>query len=725
MVLHLLSSTFQGVLAGTLLVAAVSIGLKLYGSTSASTRFAIWWACLLTAAGLTFAPLAMHPAETSEPVTVRPAPSAAVSTPLPVNEKESAAAPVQDVSWRVPVDPDVPEALLAVYCVTVGFLLFRLLAGYFRVVRLRRACKPAPPELRERFENWLKESDCRRSVELLVSTRSRCPIAVGLGRPAVIIPESLLLDLTAEQLDHIALHELAHLRRFDDWNTLAQRLMRALFFFHPGIHWACRRLDFEREIACDDSVLSSMDAPKQYAESLTRVAELAQWRRTPILASGAVFRKRAIFRRVKVLLDTARDRRPRISQMSMAVVLLLIFGIASELAKLPSVVAMVDGNSYHRSTWSSDGRKVEMEIAGDIRFADDDATVAHVPDSGFLRIEECSGWSCKSVEYRADSVRYRVNGNERPLDEAARSWVATVLPKIIREQGFDAEERAARILTQGGADALLREIDRISSDHSRSRYLTAAIESRKLEAEELRLAAQRIRRIGSDHDKANLLIQARDVYFSAGLQPAWFDAADTISSDHDRRRTMLDAIDRASVDGPTLVLAARVTQRMSSDHDKAEVLKESATELMRNDEVRTAVLRAVDSIGSDHDRARVLKKFLHARDTSAAEVDSYCRSVARIGSDHDKKVLLVDAAPRLTPACMEAVRSIGSDGDRREVLSRVLKSEAPADTAVAALELAAKLPVDEDRSALASMAAEHYSDDSVRDAIRKVKVERE
>ena len=61
LVLHLLSSIFQGVLAGTLLVAAVSIALRLYGSTSASTRFAIWWVCLLTAAGLTFSPLASAP----------------------------------------------------------------------------------------------------------------------------------------------------------------------------------------------------------------------------------------------------------------------------------------------------------------------------------------------------------------------------------------------------------------------------------------------------------------------------------------------------------------------------------------------------------------------------------------------------------------------------------------------------------------------------------------
>jgi len=77
------------------------------------------------------------------------------------------------------------------------------------------------------------------------------PTAIGFFQPAVIVPAWTLRELSAEELHSVLLHELAHLRRWDDWTNLAQELVGALFFFHPAVWRIGSRLSLEREMACD------------------------------------------------------------------------------------------------------------------------------------------------------------------------------------------------------------------------------------------------------------------------------------------------------------------------------------------------------------------------------------------------------------------------------------------------------------------------------------------
>ena len=688
---EVMSGIVQGVLIGTGLTLIVGVLLTRAVAMSASTRFAVWFACLFVAAILTVAPLGVRPA--TEPLPFVDVVHSA-SSPVAAKIQEISAAPVPrqiEEPWvTVPVDAELPDVALGIWLLVFGVLLLRLLWGYRALVRLKKRSKPAPPELAARLDAWMEQSQCRRPVQLLVSNDARCPLAAGFRGPAVIIPESLLLQLNAMQLDHIVLHELAHLRRYDDWNTLAQRLVRAALFFHPGIHWISHRLEFEREVACDDSVLAVTSEARTYAESLSKVAEITPWRRAPILASGALFRKRQIFRRVQTLLNSARDKRPRVSQVTVALVLLVLIGIGSELAQLPAFVAMLNDSAYQRVRWSSNGRNIEMDMSGDVEFTDDDTSVAHLSPGAFLRVEERTGWSSRRIEFRAvtsgePEIRYRVNGAERPLDDAGRAWISNLLPRIIREHGVNADERARRILTRGGPAALLEEVDRISSDHARSRYLMAAFDSGKLDADALRQAAPRVRRISSDDEKANLLIEVAPLYLRQQLHGPLFDALDTISSDHDKARTI-----RAILSSPSL--------------DASAV---------------TDLIRLAKRIASDSERAGVLTSVLAERTMTAAEMDEVCGTASGMSSDHDKANVLIAASSRLTPACFAAARTISSDHEKRRVLERVLASGVTRETAHAAIATASSISSDHEKVELLIRAAEQYSDDATRALIRK------
>jgi hypothetical protein len=116
-------------------------------------------------------------------------------------------------------------------------------------------------------------------------------------------------ELSSAELNQILLHELAHLRRWDDWTNLAQKIVKALFFFHPAVWWIEKRVSLEREMACDDAVLAESDDPRAYAECLVHLAERSVIRRGVALAQAAVGRIRQTTMRVAQILDVNRPVR--------------------------------------------------------------------------------------------------------------------------------------------------------------------------------------------------------------------------------------------------------------------------------------------------------------------------------------------------------------------------------------------------------------------------------
>jgi len=124
------------------------------------------------------------------------------------------------------------------------------------------------------------------------------PSALGLGRGVVALPRALVATLDAAELDRIALHELAHLRRRDDWTRLGQAIVEAVAGVHPAIWWIGRRLHLECEAACDEFVVARTGDAKRYAASLTRVAAFAGRRAQPSLSPGAGRTGRDLRRRI-------------------------------------------------------------------------------------------------------------------------------------------------------------------------------------------------------------------------------------------------------------------------------------------------------------------------------------------------------------------------------------------------------------------------------------------
>ena len=171
-----------------------------------------------------------------------------------------------------------------------------------RIMRLKRRALPlSGPELLQLGPLADEVARCR-GTRVCWSGDLDAPAALGFGRPVVALPREQARRLSAEQLRHVVLHELAHVRRRDDWRTLAEHLFTAAAWINPAVQLACRQAAVAREMACDEWVVQQTASPVAYARCLADVAGLRSHGRRIGLVSAVTGRPGMLRRRVAAVL---------------------------------------------------------------------------------------------------------------------------------------------------------------------------------------------------------------------------------------------------------------------------------------------------------------------------------------------------------------------------------------------------------------------------------------
>ena len=301
----ILNSLFAGIVIA-LLAGAITRMVRRQGS---GTRFAVWYLALVSIALL---PLVGHLTTTS----------------------------VKGISVASTGKLTLPESfasyLFIFWIIGTVLGLMQLAHGVYRLRRLRATCTPVDlNQLDPSLRDSLADACVHRPVTVCTSDSVRVPAAIGYLRPIVVFPAWALAEIPPAELYAILLHELAHLRRWDDWTNLAQKLVKAIFFFHPAVWFIESRLTLEREMACDDAVLASSFSPRAYAESLVGLAEKSFLRRGIQLAQAAVSHVQQLKLRLAEILrkDKDKDRqgsgltsKPAIALMSLTAIIVVYGG---------------------------------------------------------------------------------------------------------------------------------------------------------------------------------------------------------------------------------------------------------------------------------------------------------------------------------------------------------------------------------------------------------------
>jgi hypothetical protein len=245
--------------------------------------------------------------------------------------------------------------------------MMRLVAGLWRLRRLRRSCTPIvtadlDPAVRKTVEAigasgsitsglFASGSAVSKSITIAMSECVRVPAAIGFWKRTIVLPAWTLRELPAQDLNVILLHEFAHLRRWDDWTNLIQKIVRALFFFHPAVWWIEKRISVEREMACDDAVLAETANPHGYAACLVSLLEKSLAHRLAhrltdkrwSMAQAAVHRAREASLRLAQILDKNRPAATRVWKPALAMVGAFSVACLMALPHAPRFVAFDRG----------------------------------------------------------------------------------------------------------------------------------------------------------------------------------------------------------------------------------------------------------------------------------------------------------------------------------------------------------------------------------------------
>ncbi len=142
----------------------------------------------------------------------------------------------------------------------------------------RRAIAAVEPARRElatfrcAVVSWPTRSGSLAALSIGICDRLAGPVLVGIIRPLILLPPAALSGWSVEQIEMVLLHELAHLRRWDNLVNLVQRVIESLLFFHPVVWWLSGWVRLERELCCDRLVVERLGRPFAYVEMLVAVA---------------------------------------------------------------------------------------------------------------------------------------------------------------------------------------------------------------------------------------------------------------------------------------------------------------------------------------------------------------------------------------------------------------------------------------------------------------------
>jgi len=322
------------------LLAAV---LRLLRRRNADTRYIAGCAALALMVALPIATITF--VEASGPgAEVGPAPakaSAADTTPTseivevaelpPLSPDEAApleTAPLPRPAWHEKLvgtfEPALPYIVCAWLLGVFGLSAWHL-GGWTQLQRLKRrmVCEVAP-ELQAKLALLAQSVGVQRVVTLLESALVEVPTVVGWVKPVILLPASALTGLTAEQLETVLAHELAHIRRYDYLVNMLQTIVEILGFYHPAVWSVSRRIRIERENCCDDVAVHVCGDSLRYARALTHLEEMrVRGRELAVAATGG-----SLIARIGRLLGRPTANERRFAWLPGLVALLLVAGLA-------------------------------------------------------------------------------------------------------------------------------------------------------------------------------------------------------------------------------------------------------------------------------------------------------------------------------------------------------------------------------------------------------------
>ena len=221
---------------------------------------------------------------------------------------QSSVAPAASAVAPAPFAPSATQIALGIWLTGMLLGLAWIALGRFGLARIRHRATPlASEEWRAILEAERAHAGVEQHVALLESRAVTSPVTWGVWAPVIVLP-SAAHSWSLDRKRVVVMHEMAHIARRDSATQLAATLASIVYWVHPLVILAARRLRAECERACDERVLELGTPATDYAAHLLDVAKYARSFGAASIVSVAMARPSQLEGRLIAVLRSSPNR---------------------------------------------------------------------------------------------------------------------------------------------------------------------------------------------------------------------------------------------------------------------------------------------------------------------------------------------------------------------------------------------------------------------------------
>ena len=172
--------------------------------------------------------------------------------------------------------PNISYLLFSLWIIGMFIIAFFLLKSFFHLHMLKSSSLLLQNKsINKLYQICLKEMKISKHIPIYSNAFLKSPMIAGGFKPCIYIPIYLLSNQQESELRYIFLHELQHYKHKDTYLLYFFNLIKIVYWFNPLIWYAIKRINSDKEIACDFAVLEMLTEDEffDYGNTLINFAE--------------------------------------------------------------------------------------------------------------------------------------------------------------------------------------------------------------------------------------------------------------------------------------------------------------------------------------------------------------------------------------------------------------------------------------------------------------------
>jgi len=245
---------------------------------------------------------------------------------LPVTENSNLSLNAGESLKSIATSPSIHKLLFFIWISGISIFIAATVLVNTRFIQRIKGQSVVDTKLLMSLKEAKNKLNIKTKVPLIQTMEITSPSLLGVFRPRLLVPVGILEEFSSQQLNHVFVHELLHLKHKDVLVNWLTRALLILYWFNPILWYAFYKLREDQEIACDAITLEyiGINDAKEYAYTLIKLVE-SNSRLSRITSLASLSGSKSQIRRRITMIKFFRKARLKWSLLAVTVVSILAF----------------------------------------------------------------------------------------------------------------------------------------------------------------------------------------------------------------------------------------------------------------------------------------------------------------------------------------------------------------------------------------------------------------